>query len=905
MMGLGTFNDQQRRVIEAEGGFHLVLAPPGCGKTAVLAERIAWAASKGVPLSEMACLTFTNRAARSMRERISKRIGDEAAMTDELFVGNVHRFCLHFLFDNAIVPDNATVIDTDTSISIITDFTGEEELKVLSDNTYRNRYSKVINIQHLMRQLRDGYPNALILHAEEMTRGVVNELCSVFGLEYNRRGMEQLYTQAWHYRGEANPMSAEARSTLEMLYAAAEYERYKKSNDLLDFEDLLLDTYSALTGMVSSSSISSALASSGDVSFRRFSWLQVDEVQDLNPLQLAIIDRITTPEATVVYLGDSQQAIFSFMGAKTDTLTMLKQRCGPGHFYNFFENYRSPQYLLDIFNAYAKYQLGIDPGLLPLTSNKTPCRGGDVVLSESQTNIDEANMVAHTVAQLYTEHPQESIAVVVAFNSDADQVSDALGKLPHFKISGVDFFSTPPVRLLMSHLGVCHSENDFIAWSHVLSGMHVYASNGTARQAVSRMMQLAMTPTDILMYEDSTYLAEYVNAYEQQDIVIFDTETTGLDVLRDDVVQIAAIKMRQGRVVDELNLFCETVREIPTMLGDTPNPLVEEYSRHEHLTHADALGRFVAFAQGCAIMGHNTTYDFQIMENNMRRYAPHLSMQLLWPSYFDTLKMSRLLHPRLPSYKLRNLLVELSLEGTNSHLANDDILATRSLAVHCYEMSRALVGRQMEFLSRHRSMAQKLRSAYSPLYAHTRQLLYEEAQPDVLTRELDYVYRVLLQRNIISELPKLRYLLDYVTVEMLAGDAADGGVETHSVTLAQILDRHYSDLCTLKEADLCGSSSMAERVFVSTVHKAKGLEFDTVVLYDAVDGKYPSAYANDQARTAEEARKFYVALTRARRRLLVTYCHNSVSRWGAWHSKVITPFMASLMSFFRPVSRPR
>ena len=89
-----TFNARQQAVIEATGGRHLVLAPPGCGKTAVLAERIVWARRHGVPFSDMACLTFTNRAARGMHERIEQRLGDVEGI-DELFVGNVHRFCSH------------------------------------------------------------------------------------------------------------------------------------------------------------------------------------------------------------------------------------------------------------------------------------------------------------------------------------------------------------------------------------------------------------------------------------------------------------------------------------------------------------------------------------------------------------------------------------------------------------------------------------------------------------------------------------------------------------------------------------------------------------------------------------------------------------------------------------------
>ena len=103
-----------------------------------------------------------------------------------------------------------------------------------------------------------------------------------------------------------------------------------------------------------------------------------------------------------------------------------------------------------------------------------------------------------------------------------------------------------------------------------------------------------------------------------------------------------------------------------------------------------------------------------------------------------------------------------------------------------------------------------------------------------------------------------------------------------------------ADLSTLKEADLCGSSSITDRVFISTVHKAKGLEFDNVIVFDAVDGKYPSTYGDEN----EEARKFYVAISRARQRLVITYCHNAVTPWGRWYTKQLTPFMDSIKKFF-------
>ena len=892
------FNAEQQRVIEATGGHHLVLAPPGCGKTAVLAERIVWAYQHGVPFHEMACLTFTNRAARSMKERIEQRL-PEASLDGGLFVGNVHRFCLHFLFDNKIVAEHTAVVDTDTSISIISDYMGEDELRVLDDNRSRQRYSQIINLQHLMYQCCHEYPSQLMVHRDALKPTLLKELCVRFALPYTQASTIQLYLQSDDYRDEATGISQEARQLMEMLYAARQYELYKKQNDLLDFEDLLLVTYDALRESRRYEGAETSPKSA--LELPKYRWLQIDEVQDLNPLQMALVDSFTTPDATVVYLGDAQQAIFSFMGAKTDTLTMLRQRCGE-HFYNFYQNYRSPQYLLNIFNRYAQCQLGIDPSLLPTTTNESPRQSGDVMLMEAPTNVDEANMVARLVKKLYDDYPEQTVAVVVAFNSDADEVSSALGKLPHFKISGTDFFSTLPMRLLMAHLGVIHIEHDFIAWSHLLFGLQVYASCSAARQAVRKMMQLAITPADLLQYDKTTYVAEYVRTYEQQDIVIFDTETTGLDVVNDDVVQIAAIRVRQGKVVDSLNLFIETEKPIPPMLGDVVNPLLEEYGRHPHLPPAEALQQFCDFAKDAAILGHNATYDYQIMEHKMRRYAPQLSMAARWPSYLDTLKLAHLLHPRQPSYKLRDLLVQLHLEGQNSHLADDDIMATLSLAIECYERSRSIMGRQMEFLSHHRDKIRRLRLLYGPLYEEARQRLYsipndaaEDEKHSALSDELLHAYHYMLQLNVIPPLPKLDYAVNYIDTEMVDTTGRSGDTK---LPLAQLLQRHYAELCTLKEADLCGSRSMKERVFVSTVHKAKGLEFDSVIVYDAVEGKYPSVFASQEAIGGEEARKFYVALSRARRRLIVTYCHNAISRWGAWHAYVLTPYMEVLRSQF-------
>lgn len=886
------FNTEQLAVICASEGTHLVLAPPGCGKTAVLAERVVKARQQGVAFEDMACLTFTNRASRGMKDRIQQRlasmtaqpaVGDtlpaqEVGDVAQLFVGNVHRFCSQFLFENGIVPDNAAIIDTDTSISIIADYLDEDELRILGDARQRQRYSDIINLQHLMYQCCHHYPGQLMVHRDALSATVLKELCMAFSLPYTQESAISLYRQADDYRDRHELLSADANRLLTNLYAAHQYEQYKRQNDLLDFEDLLLTTYDT---------IAAADGTADTPSLRRFAWIQVDEVQDLNPLQLAIIDLFTAPDATVVYLGDAQQAIFSFMGARMNTLEQLRQRCGAARLHNFYQNYRSPRYLLDVYNSYGQQQLHISPDLLPQTQNQTPPPENALLMHESHSNIDELNEVARMVKALYEAHPDETTAVIVAFNSDADDVSKAL-RLPHFKISGVDLFSTPDVQLLLAHLNVVHTEQNFIGWSRLFTGLRIYSSSSASRQFVHAMMNLAITPTDFLHYRDSTCLTEFVKAWDTRDMVVFDTETTGLNVFEDDVVQLAALRVRRGQITGRLNLFIETNRDIPPMLGDTPNPLVQEYAAQPHLQPAEAFARFLQFADGAVLLGHNATYDWQIMTHNMRRRASGMSM----PSdCFDTLKMTRLLSPRLRSYKLKDLLTTLQLQGENSHLASDDIVATLSLAQWCREEADNVVGRQMEFIGRHRQTIERFRNLYGELHAHSTERLYQQGDSQALVSELQHAYDYLRELKRIGVIDKMKYLLDYVAIDLV-----DALCET---SLVQQLDNHLQELNTMREADLCGSKSMNERVVVSTVHKAKGLEFDNVIVYDVVEGKYPSHYAATPEASDEEARKLYVAMSRARRRLVITVSHNAVTPYGRIYPRTPSPFLQPIQHFFK------
>ena len=853
-----------------------MLAPPGCGKTFILAERVIRAHAHGVEYGDMMCLTFTNRASRAMRERISERT--QNPVPADLFVGNVHRFCSNYLFGQQKVPKNSAVIDDLDSESIICN------LAHLDPREDHSRYaSNIVDLQHALSQRQSGMPKELIVHADKLD--------------------------------EADSPNAQRKVEVANLYAKS-----KDEDCLLDFEDLLEKTY---------------LFASQDEDRHRYRWIQVDEVQDLSALQFAIIDLFAADDATIVYLGDEQQAIFSFVGAKVEALEQLKRRCGV-NLHRLGTNHRSPRYLLDVFNRYASSELGIDPDLLPSTDDQQEAQPHDRCLfracyqdRERLYHLDDLrcqfdgqacrlctrpvadeSRLAVSLARRYAEmEPDGRVAVIVPTNADADRISRAFGDIPHFKISGRDIFSTPTVQLLMSHLNVVANETCFIAWARLLHHLHIFEEYAAARNLVRELRSRAISPTDLLMYDGDTYLQQFVEAFDHEEVVLFDTETTGLDVFNDDIIQIAAVKIRQGRYVEgsDFNIIIETTKEIPPIVGGHDNPMLSVYLDSERLSREEGLRRFLTYSAGAVLIGHNVEFDYNILDFNVRRT---FSASLGHRQRFDTLKITRLVEPRLRVYKLEKLLETLHLEGSNSHNAIDDVKATLSLLNYCRRKCDEFLPRQRELLARPemRGLSARFKELYQPFFVHSFQRLY--ARPEValtdgvsdygdgsvrvvLIEELQIMYQRLLAQGVVESVGKWQHIVDYLAMDMV-----DVGL---APTLREQLDRYLPEINTLRESDLCGSASMRqlrhERFFIATAHKAKGLEFESVVLFNAVEGAYPFYFNlkdKNQERIREDARRFYVALSRAKRHLCVTY--SDVNSRG--FANKLTPFMEAVIDLF-------
>ena len=879
-------------VVEASQGYHLVLASPGCGKTHILAERIRYARERGVKYEDMLCLTFTNRAAREMTNRIQKVVGGDFS---ELMVGNVHRFCSKFLFEQGRIPADSAIIDDEEAVSIIADYRNEDEEGVTRDFNRYKGYQTIIFFQHFIYQMEHQHPWKYYLHPESFTdddREAVKHICASQKIEYDEQAVVNIYHHAQEYMDEANAPGLDGKTAdrirvlLWKMYYANCYARYKEENHLFDFEDLLLYTYDIYRS---------------DPTCKRYPWIQVDEVQDLNGMQLAIIDLLTAEDnPMVMYLGDEQQAIFSFMGAKVETLTLLKMRC-KGNIHHLQRNHRSPKYLLDVFNDYAEKQLKIDRELLPLSDNDTKATSGDLRIIHSSTIEAEHKDITTEALSLYEQNKEERTAVIVSANSDADRISEAMTEagLTHFKVSGRDLFDTPDVKLLLAHLSVLSNEHNSIAWTRIMKGVRAFPSHALARRFNWKLKQLALSPSDFLLYSESCYTAEFLRAYDEEEIVVFDTETTGLDVFNDDIIEIAAIRIKGGEVVGEpLDLYIETDKPILPMLGDKENPMYaiyhEKMSTGELLSPSDALRRFLAYVGTSPILGHNANYDYNILDNNLQRYCND-TMQAHDIRCFDSLKLIRLLAPSLHSYKLESLLETFHLAGVNSHQAIDDVKATVSLVRLCSEKAREKQAQQAAFIHhpKVKPFANVLRSNYGERYREAVNRLYKlstDHEP-ALVSELSTAYNAFRLDGLINDIPRLDYILRYLRIDMLTD-------ETVANALAPQLSQYIMDINTLKEADFCNSKSILERIYVTTVHKAKGLEFDNVIIFDAADGRYPNAYNKTKQQDEEDARKFYVAMSRAKRRLFIAYALQMVDRHGRVFNRELTPLMDSIQKYF-------
>ena len=839
------------------------------------------ALSCGVSPDDMLCLTFTYKAARGMRSRILERLQASGEMS--LFVGNVHRFCSHYLFDNNVVARDTTVIDEQESLSIMASIFGWKEGSYAGSG-YNRVLTNAIKLQHLGYMIASGCPKEFLMHTDLFRMFDYKTLFKLVSLDYTMENFAGLYNGTVFPKVDTSGQPSKyLDDCLQQFKFARKYQQYKEERNLVDFDDLLILTY--------------IHASQNRDKLKKYSWIQIDEVQDLSPFQFGIIDLFTdhSKENVTLYLGDEQQAIFSFIGAKLATLEWLRERCGE-NMHRLYFNYRSPKYLLDVFNTYANMELDVDPHFLPKTNNLTEAGQDSLCILSAPEKDAEVRLVAESVGNFCTSHPDERVAVLVPWNKDADQISRELSdcNIPHFKISGTDLFTTRQAQLLFAHLQVVYMDSNMMAWSKILTGIGIFNEDSEARRFVKCLRDNYLLPSDFLNYTRSSYMLELYRCC-QGEYVIFDTETTGLNVFEDDIVQIAAIKVNAGKITACFNIILHTDKPIPAMLGGIVNPLLLEYERADKVDRKTGLCAFMNFVGDCTLIGQNVEYDCNILDYNLRRDCGDFSFFTVHPLYFDTLRVARIMAPRLKSYKLKSLLEVFGLEGENSHLADDDVIATLSVLDHFLGIFAANMQQHIDCLQNNSAVAELFRRAYADIYHGTLSRLYQRSfESPLLVDELEQLYGTFIQKDWITANPKMQYIFSFLRNDVIS--------PAKTPSLKEQLSAHLLDITTYREADLCDSSCITEKVFVSTVHKAKGLEFENVIIFEATDGVYPFFDKKTPEEIRESARLFYVTMTRAKIRLHITYAESvsGISKWGNPYSidKEPTPFLRHIRKYF-------
>jgi len=472
---------EQEEVVAIANGRHLVLAPPGSGKTEMLSQRILRALATGVDPARMLCATFTNRAAFEMRDRVANS-GVEA-LPD---VGNLHHFCHRYLMSVGLLHPGKHVLDEVEQYEFIKEVVdllrdelryGESSVATrrgLSvsrliegvENADRRKYLSELLEEHFawcLKRNRSPYPSLLagVLIAHQARIGIP--------YRYRKRIPAQLH--------ELN-----TEGVLRALSIA--YAKLKLRFGCVDFDDLVNETFLSLER--------NPLPEE-----RKYRWVQIDEVQDLNPMQWQIVSMLTAQDAVSVYFGDFEQSIFSFLGASLDSLREATAGCVRHYFKT---NFRATPLLLEVLMRYSIDVLSSDWEFLPAPAKGLECADaspGGLLTLESSCDYSISSHVDHLLSQGIADN----VAVLVATNLEADHYETLLKPLGHrmVKVSGYDLFSYSPMRDFLAFVSLFNKTTSMQGWSLLF---HRFAmpkrSRADARYLVREMFACGYDPLTIL-----------------------------------------------------------------------------------------------------------------------------------------------------------------------------------------------------------------------------------------------------------------------------------------------------------------------------------------------------------------------------------------------------------------------
>jgi DNA helicase-2/ATP-dependent DNA helicase PcrA len=430
---LADLNEQQREAVENTEGSLLILAGAGSGKTRVIAHRIAYLiAEKGIAPWNILAVTFTNKAAQEMRQRVQRLLRDEQLSSAPL-VSTFHSLCVRILRQdieklNDKYSRTFTIYDQDDSLRLIKN--------CIKDLGYDEKY--------------------LGLRATQ----------SAISSAKNRGEDVEAFAARADYVDER-------RSAMARVYAT--YEERLHANNALDFDDLMIKAVCLLR----------QVPEVREKYNNKFRYILVDEYQDTNSLQFALISLLTEKQQNVAVVGDEDQSIYKWRGADITNILNFEKHFPNTKTIRLEQNYRSTQTILDVAGAVVKHNIE-RKGKNLWTSNP---QGDRVRYFQAFDAESEARFVAGKILEHRRDEYDLRAAVLYRTNSQSRVFEEAMRRagLPYNIVGGFSFYERMEVRDIISYLKLALNPNDSIALQRVINS----PPRGIGRQTLDELNRRA------------------------------------------------------------------------------------------------------------------------------------------------------------------------------------------------------------------------------------------------------------------------------------------------------------------------------------------------------------------------------------------------------------------------------
>ncbi len=431
---LSQLNDAQLAPTMQKEGPMIVIAGAGSGKTRVLTYRIAYLMSQGIDAFNILALTFTNKAAREMKDRIARIVGTEAK---NLWMGTFHSVfarILRFEADKLGYPSNFTIYDTQDSDRLIASIIKEMNLDK-DVYKYKQIRSRISSYKNSLITVRAYFQNPELIEADTMAK---------------RPKMGEIY-----------------KNYVDRCFKAG----------AMDFDDLLLKTNELLTRFPE------VLAKYQD----KFRYILVDEYQDTNHSQYLIVRALSDRFQNICVVGDDAQSIYAFRGANINNILNFQKDYDDVKLYRLEQNYRSTKNIVNAANSIIdKNKSKIDK--VVWTAND---EGQKIKVHRSMTDGDEGRHVASTIfeTKMQNQLRNKDFAILYRTNAQSRAIEDALRKrdLPYRIFGGLSFYQRKEIKDVLSYLRLIINPADEEALKRIIN----FPARGIGQTTIDRLIVAA------------------------------------------------------------------------------------------------------------------------------------------------------------------------------------------------------------------------------------------------------------------------------------------------------------------------------------------------------------------------------------------------------------------------------